>query len=300
MAPIAIGVDIGATKIAAAVVNAGRLGEVRSVATPSGASAILDTVARLVRTIEPGPRVPLGIASAGAIDDRAGVVVSATATIPGWAGTGLGEELRARLPEAPTIATLNDVRAHALGEAWVGAGRSAGSALVIAVGTGIGAALVVDNRIESSGAHHLAGAIAHIPTRGGRGYMCPCGREGHLEAVASGPGLVAIYERASGLRAANGREVAERADAGEPEARRAIRRSAELLGRTLSGVISTLDPEIVIVAGGLAELGHGWWAGMTSAVEREAPPPLAATPIVRAELGPHAAVVGAAYAALCA
>lgn len=296
MTSAAVGVDLGGSKIAAALVRGDHVGDVVSTPTPAGAEAILDAVADLVRRVTPAPGIPIGVASAGAVDASAGVVVSATATIPGWAGTRLEEGLRARIPGATKLATLNDVAGHALGEAWAGAARSVRSAFVVAVGTGVGGALVMEGRVLG-GARHLAGAIAHLPTPGARGYRCPCGRDGHLEAVVSGPGLAALYERSSGRSAEDGRVVARWADAGDPAAVHAIRRSARILGRALAGVAATVDPDLIVVGGGLAELGHGWWESLTRAVAREAAPALSDMPVVRAELGSRAAIVGAARAA---
>ncbi len=290
--------DIGGTKTAAALVS--RTGDVvarASAPTPgrAGATAVLETAAGLVLRLRSGPAAPsvrgLGVGSAGVVDPRTGRVLSATDALTGWAGT----DLRARLAAATDLPTsvVNDVHAHALGEARYGAGRGHESLLFLAVGTGIGASFVLDGEVLV-GAHAAFGHAGHQPSVYAGQLPCPCGRRGHLEAIASGPALAAEYGRRGGQEAEDLRVVAQRAGAGDPTAAAVIRLGGEAVGSALGGLVSVLDPHVVAVGGGVAGLGELWWDALTTTLRRDTLPSLADVPVLRASLAADAALVGAA------
>ncbi|MCA5892219.1 ROK family protein [Isoptericola sp. NEAU-Y5] len=309
---VVVGVDLGGTKTAAAVVAAdGSLGPVRTAPTPaaSGPAAVLDAVAALVTEVVlaadagtggAGLRLrALGVGAAGVIDVARGVVVSATETFPGWPGTDIAGGLRERLaalaaPGPLDVVVENDVDAHAAGEAWLGAAAGARSALLVAVGTGVGGAVVLDGR-PLRGAHHLAGEIGHAPVPGAEGLRCACGRPGHLEAVAAGPAIHRHYLRLGGDPASpDARDVVARAAGGDDLAARVVRASGEAVGRAIAAVATVLDPEVVVVGGGLAGAGELWWTALQDTVRAEVVDVLADLPVVPAALGGEAAIVGAA------
>lgn len=291
-----VGVDLGGTKTVAARVHAdGAAGPLATSPTPAGEGpdAVLDAVAATVLQASQG-RTPtaVGIGSAGAINEH-GVVVSSTDTFKGWVGTDIASELRARLGDLP-VTVINDVDAHALGEAWQGAAAGARSVLLVAVGTGVGGALLLDGRLQT-GAHHLAGEIGHIPTVGAEGLPCPCGRLGHLEALAAGPAIHRRYRALGGSPAIpNAVELFKAASEDDAIALRVIRAAATGLGRALAGLITCLDPEVVVISGGLANAGPLWWEPLEATVRSELVEALANTPIRPAQLGPSAAILGAA------
>ncbi|WP_460776088.1 ROK family protein, partial [Nocardiopsis nanhaiensis] len=144
MSPVAAALDIGGTKIAAATVTAeGEVGARHWRPTPAGKGPerILGTAADLVReAVGDLDTVGVGVGSAGVVDPATGRVRSATDALPGWAGTDLRGGLADALGRPVTVA--NDVHAHALGEYWRGAARGRPTALVLAVGTGVGAAQI--------------------------------------------------------------------------------------------------------------------------------------------------------------
>lgn len=296
-----VAVDLGGTKTAGAVVA--HDGSVRArasipTAAREGGTVILDATTALVRDLLRqaahlgDEAVAVGVGSAGVIDAGAGRVVSATDAISGWAGVDLGGELHARL--GLPVAVGNDVHAHALGEAWLGACAGRGSALVVAAGTGVGGSLLLDGR-PLHGAHHVAGHVGHVSVPEAEGLLCTCGGVGHVEAVASGPGLHALYLGLGGdpeVRTA--RDVVARADAGDSIARAAVARAATALGRAVGGLVNVLDPEVVVVGGGLAGAGPRWWSSMEAALRAELIGLLADVPVVEATLGADAALVGAA------
>ncbi|MFD2024879.1 ROK family protein [Promicromonospora aerolata] len=308
---VVVGVDLGGTKIAAATVGAdGGWGTVHTTPTPAsaGPDAVLDAVATLVRTVTADAAAcpstvlgAVGIGTAGVVDVVGGTIVSATDTFPHWRGTdvagGVGDRLTVRGTAPVPVFVENDVDAHAAGESWRGAAAGARSALLVAVGTGVGGAVVLDGR-PLRGAHHLAGELGHMPVPGAEGLLCPCGRTGHLEAVAAGPAIHRRYLALGGDPAAkDARDVVARAQRDDGLADRAVRESATALGRAIAGVVTVLDPEIVVVGGGVAGSGDAWWSALDRSLRAEVVDVLAGLPVRRAALGGAAAIVGSARGA---
>ena len=303
-----LGIDLGGTKTAGGIVDAG--GNVvfsTEVPTPSqaGAGKVLQAAAGLVRSLQAeaesrGLQVDsIGIGSAGVIDSARGVVLSATDSIRGWAGTALAAELTVRTGLPATA--LNDVHAHALGESWLGAGAGVPSVLFMGMGTGVGGSYVLDGR-PLEGASFAAGHTGHLASPfavdAGEPLPCSCGGAGHVEAVASGPGIFTLYTRLGGSTATDTRGVYSLAAGGDPAAAEALRRGAAAAGSAIGGLANVLDPHIVVVGGGLAFAGPLWWEEMEVQARAELLPPLAGLKIVPAQLGATAAIRGAARRAL--
>lgn len=289
-----VGVDLGGTKTAAALVHEdGRTGDRVAAPTPAsqGPRAVLDRVAELVTLVAGDTEIGgVGVGTAGIVN--AGRVISATDTFADWVGTDLVAGLKQRLPRAARVWVCNDVDAHALGEAWQGAARGHDSVLMVAVGTGVGGALLTQGRLWQ-GARGAAGEIGHVPTPGAEGLRCPCGREGHLEALAAGPAIAAGYRRAAGAEA-DSRRVMALATAGDATALSVVRAAADGLGRAVAGLVTCFDPSCVVVGGGVAEAGSVWWEPLEATLRAELVPAFDGLPLVKAELGVTAAVLGAA------
>ncbi|MET7963654.1 ROK family protein [Micromonospora zamorensis] len=290
--------DIGGTKTAAALVT--RQGEVVDRATAptpgrAGATAILDTAADLVdrlRARATGTSVrAVGVGSAGVIDHRTGLVLSATDALAGWAGTDLRRRLR-ELLDLP-VAVINDVHAHALGETRHGVAAGRRTTLFLAVGTGIGASFVIDGTVLA-GAHSAAGHAGHQPSPYAGRLPCTCGGQGHLEAIASGPGLAQEYARRTGLPVADLRSVAARAADGDATAREVVLLGGAAVGSAVGGLVNVLDPAAVVIGGGVAGLGDLWWQALRDAVRRETLPSLVDVPVLASTLGSDAPLLGAA------
>ena len=289
-------VDLGGTKTSVCLVDrAGATGPVLTRPTPAqeGPGAVLLQVADLVRESAGGHRLAgVGIGTAGVVDARTGQVVSSTDAIRDWAGTPVADRLRAHL--GVPVAVDNDVNAHAAGEVWRGAAAGASSVLMVAVGTGVGAAVVLDG-VPLRGAHHVAGEMGHVPAPGAAHLRCPSGRPGHVEAIASGPGLLRHFHALGGdPDVAETRGVVAAAGADDRVAVRAVHDAARALGQCLAGVVTVVDPEVVVVGGGLASAAGGWWDTMETTLRAEVIDVLAALPVRRAALGATAPLVGAA------
>ncbi|MFJ6456868.1 ROK family protein [Paenarthrobacter sp. NPDC091669] len=317
-----IGVDLGGTKTAAGVVDLSGevlMSETIPTLNRAGGEAILDATAALIaglveRAADAGMKVSgVGIGSAGVIDASSGTVVSATDAIHGWAGTSLvaGLAVRLSLP-ASAVRAVNDVHAHALGEAWLGAAAGSSSSLTVAFGTGVGGSFVL-NGVPAVGHRFVGGHVGHFASpyaySDGVPLPCVCGGSGHVEAVASGPALYEAFLRFGGsaLDAADTRGVfglaaTEAHDggaaAGSADSRaaalRAIDIGAAAAGQAVGGLINILDPETVVISGGLADAGEPWWKPMETALRQELLVPLVSIPVLRATLGNTAAIVGAA------
>ena len=301
-----VGVDIGGTKIACGLVTLGdgapAVDLVEKVPTDAkrGGEHVLATVIEQVRAAIDRSSVPpsgVGISSAGVVNPRTGDITFANDLMPGWGGTALAAEVTRATGLACRV--LNDVHAHALGEARWGGGRDAESCLVVAVGTGIGGAFVERGHIML-GAHDEAGHIGHVCCPAAAGVPCSCGATGHLEPVAAGPGIIEEYVRRGGDERKpdgspmDGAEIDRRAAAGDEAAIAAERRAGLALGEVLGSMVNMLDPTCVILSGSVAQCGPAWSDAMREGFLGQAMPPVQSTPIVEGELGGMAPIIGAA------
>lgn len=292
-------IDVGGTKIAGAVAvydpatpGAPELCCRRTVPTEAqrGGDAVLATILELVDGLmgdAPLPVAAVGVGTAGRVDARTGNIAYANEIMPGWTGQPLGDALRERTG-LPT-AILNDVQAHALGEARWGAGQGAQTCVVAAAGTGLGGAIVTHGRIVR-GAHGFAGELGATmnPLGADRAAGDDC-----LEGVAAGSGIEACY-RAAGGEAVSGAEISARANAGEELARRIIDQAGYALGLSLADLAGLLDPELAIVSGSVTKAGALWRDALQRGFEQRVAPVLRDLPIVDAQLGGDAPLIGAA------
>ncbi len=294
-----IAVDVGGTKVACGIVTFdGTAPAVRAVETvptdaQRGGRAVLATVIAAARTVREGfggEVVGIGVSSAGVVDPRSGVITFANDLMPGWGGMPLGPELEHAL-DLPT-SVMGDVHAHALGEARWGAGRDYASCLVVAVGTGIGGAFVERGSVML-GAHNVAGHVGHVACAEAVGIPCACGAVGHLEPVASGPGIAAGYARLTNT-SVDGREVARRAASGDLDAVTALSQAGRALGSTLGSLCNVLDPAVIILSGSVAASGQIWREALDVGFASQAMTPVATTPVIMGLLGGNAPLVGAA------
>ena len=293
-------IDIGGTKISAGIIDGeSRVLARRTAPTPAqeGPAAILALASRLVREARDAAEVQLtavGVGTAGVVDPSTGRILEATAALRGWPGTPVASALASEL--GLPVHVENDVTAFLLGEAAAGAAVGLADVIAITVGTGIGGALMVHGQVVR-GRTCVAGNIGHVPSPEARDRRCPCGRVGHLEAVASGPAMTVAYRERSGRPTVDLRDVARRAGAGDEIADDVLRTGALALGRVVGGLVNILDPDLVLLGGGVLGLG-GWYV---EAVARSAALEVLTqsdpVPIRVATLGGDAMLVGAAAAA---
>lgn len=293
-----IAIDIGGTKIASALVTLAEgvpsieYQENIPTEAKAGGAHVLERViaaAKRVQALAPDAE-GIGVSTAGVVDPRNGDIVYANEIMPGWCGTHLGAELADAC--GLRVGVLNDVHAHALGEARHGAGRNAASCLCVAVGTGMSGAFV-DHGFILLGAHGVAGHIGHVGCTLAAGLPCTCGATGHVETVAAGPAIAAEYIRLGG-DSEDGAEINRRALAGDEAAIAAQARAGLALGEVLGSMANTFDPEAIILSSSVANCGHHWSDALRTAYAALAMKPVAETPILSGELGGDAPLIGAA------
>lgn len=293
---MAVGIDIGGTKIAAALVDQdGQVLSDMNVPTPrDGYAEVLSRVAELIKTCvetADGPVTAVGVGSPGVVDPAEGVVRSATGILPGWTGAPIGSTLRASsgLP----VAVENDVRAMAFAEALLGAGRSYDSVLYVAIGTGVGGAVTQQGRLVR-GASGTVGEIAHllVSTRGE--LTCGCGRHDHLEAVAAGPAIAATYSARRGGTAVPLTDLRQRMHAGDALAAQVVSEAGAILGRALAGLVVAAGFDAVVVGGGATALGDALMVPARQALLEEMERAVRySVPMLAAELGTTGPLIGA-------
>jgi fructokinase len=252
---VRIGVDLGGTKTeVVALDDAGRELVRRRTATPKDDyTATVRRAADLVRAVEAevGATGTVGVGIPGTISRASGVVKNANST---WLnGHPLDRDLSEAL--ARPVRVQNDANCFAVSEATDGAARGAGIVFGVILGTGVGGGLVIDGRVID-GPMGVTGEWGHTPLpRPGDderpGPDCYCGRQGCLETFLSGPGMAARF-RETGGRSGTALEIAGWADAGDAAATAYLERYADRLARGLGTVINILDPDVVVLGGGLS------------------------------------------------
>lgn len=297
-----IGVDVGGTGIKALLVDAGtRVAAERRVPTPRPgpriAERVVDAVYMCVVDLErnaPERPAAIGLAVPGIIDDASGVAVFAENL--GWRDVPLRDMLahRVRVP----IAFGHDVRAGGLAEMRIGAGAGAGagagyqSALFIAIGTGISAALYLDGRPYTG--RGFAGELGHTDV--GHTEPCVCGAVGCLEAIASAAAIARRYTARGGRPVTGASGVLTRVREGDPIAAGVWTEALDALGLALSWSASVLAPDAVILGGGLAAAGPDLFDPLTERIAARLT--FQRSPrLLPAALGDRAAALGSALMA---
>jgi glucokinase len=291
----AIGFDVGGTKIAGGLVRfpTGEVASRRLIPTHTdrGPEEIFTEVATLAHTLS--TQLPRGGRLAGIgigvpeLVDLQGQITSRQ-TID-WRGVSLSD----RLAQLGPVYIEADVRAAALAEARLGAGRPYRLFVYVTVGTGISSTLVQDGR-------PFAGARGNALVLGSGSVTTICPNCGDviftvLEDIASGPALVRRYNQKCAGQAVSGEDVLEAARQTDPGAERVVREAAEALGSSVGFLVNILDPEAVVIGGGLGLAGGSYWDSFVGSVRRHIwADATRALQIVPAELGADSGLIGAA------
>jgi fructokinase len=253
-----IGIDVGGTKIEGILVDAAghEHGRMR-VPTPKGDyQGTVAAVVSLVRELDhrAGCRPTIGIGLPGTVSRSSGLIKNANST---WLnGRPLDRDLARAIGRPLRLA--NDANCFAISEAIDGAGAGAGVVFGVILGTGVGGGIVVGGQVLS-GTNGIAGEWGHNPLPWAQGDderpgpSCYCGRQGCIETFLSGPGFAARYAETAGL-ALEPEAIATLAEAGEPHAVAALDRYADRLSRALAHVINILDPDVIVLGGGLSKI----------------------------------------------
>jgi glucokinase len=264
----AIGIDIGGTKIAGALVSeAGAIVRMLKRPTPAGdPTAIVDNVVELIRELGDGEDVvAAGVAAAGFVDVTQSIVYYAPNI--NWRSEPFRDRLSQRLPGFD-ITIDNDANAAGWAEYRFGAGRGARDMTMLTIGTGVGGAVIVDGHLLRGG-FGAAGEIGHLRVVPG-GLPCGCGQRGCIEQYGSGRALLRYANEIAdaggiGLGLAEAREASGRLDGtnvatllsnADPGARAALRELGSWLGQASASIGAVLDPEIFVFGGGVAAAGE--------------------------------------------
>jgi glucokinase len=301
-----VGIDLGGTNLRIGVVDAnGRILDEHRVASPQELDALVDAVrvgvATLVKSNAPSA---VGIGAAGMIDSDG--VVHYAPNLPMFVNVPL-RALVQQVIELPVVVD-NDANVAAWGEYCHGALRGHRHAILVTLGTGVGGGIIVDGRLLR-GAHGFAAEVGHWQFDPA-GPRCACGEVGHWEAMASGTalgrmgrdrardrGAPGVLARAGGdPDAVTGMHVGDSAQAGEPDGVAIVADYANQVALGLAGLTNILDPDVIVVSGGLVELGDALLGPMREAFQGhlEGSEHRPEVPIVAGELGDAAGVVGAA------
>lgn len=308
-----IGIDVGGTNVKIALVDDnGKIIYSNSVPTYAkmGYEYTVNNIKQAIKDLmketntTPSDIEGIGFDFPGQVDCKTGVVKLAP-NIPGWVNVPIAQMIEDEF-HIPTRID-NDVRCAALGELKFGAGRGCENFICITVGTGIGSGIVINGKVVR-GATNAAGELGHIKLQMNGGPICGCGDTGCLEAFASGPAIVAMaQEYIKGGKSTKFREmaaveggeitpymVAKAAEEGDPVAKRIFEIVGEYIGIGLTSVINLLNPERVIIGGGVAESGELLLGPIRKTIKERAMVVAGnAVGIVPAQLGNSAGVIGA-------
>ena len=304
-----IGIDVGGTNVKIALVSdKGKIIYSNSIPTRAemGYEHTINSMKDAIRDLlketkmKPADIEGMGFGFPGQIDCKKGVVRLAP-NIPGWVDVPIAKIMESEFG-IPTRVD-NDVRTATLGELNYGAGVGCENLVCITVGTGIGSGLVVNGKLVR-GANNAAGEIGHIKLNMDGGPLCGCGDRGCLEAYASGPSIVAMAEEyIRGGKSTKYRElanpditpyiVAVAAKEGDPVARQIFRIMGEYIGKGLTSVVNLLNPEKIIIGGGVAEAGEILLDPIRETIAKRAMTIQREVEIVPAQLGNTAGVIGA-------
>jgi glucokinase len=298
-----IAVDIGGTQIRAACYADDSLKPLTQMRLPTqqpGKTA-LQSMFDLIADVWPsGASVQkIAVAAPGPIDSQAGVILAAP-NIPGWFEMPLKAELEKRFFVPASVG--NDANLAALGEYQFGAGIGHHHLLYLTISTGIGSGIIIaDHMVE--GAHGLAAELGHVTVLSD-GPLCGCGKSGHLEAVASGPGIARWVKEqlASGEPSSlpkdqevTAREIALAAFQGDPLSQQAMQRAGTFIGYALADFLHIFNPSIVIFGGGVSRTGDMLLDPIRKALPERVMSPryLQDLQITTAALGDDAGLMGA-------
>jgi fructokinase len=252
-----LGIDLGGTKIEiVALDDAGRELLRRRAPTPQGDYyETLQTIAALVRDAEAelGQRGSLGIGTPGALSRATGCLKNSNSVALN--GQPILQDLEALLQRKVKIA--NDANCFALSEATDGAAAGAEVVFGVILGTGVGAGIVVNGRILT-GPNGIAGEWGHNPLPWPQahelpGLACYCGKQGCIETFLSGPGMAKLHELETGV-SLRAEEIVKRSEQGDAACERSLQAYEHRLARSLAHVINILDPDVIVLGGGMSNI----------------------------------------------
>lgn len=286
-----IGVDVGATKIAAGLVYNNQVPKVIKIPTEAhlGKSKIIANIIKVIKIFD-NPKIhSIGVGITGQINSREGIVMSSPNLPKNFKNVALAKIIKKEF--AKDVFIDNDGHCFALAEAVYGAGKKYEFVVGLTFGTGVGGGIVMNKRVYR-GAQGIAGEFCHT-TIAENGHPCGCSKRGHLESYASGTGMVSLYKELTG-KTKDTFYIENQAIVGEAAAKRVISIMSDALGIGLANIIVSLNPDIIIVGGGLTRVKALWRPALAKARKENPFMVSKKTKIVRATLKEKANILGAA------
>ncbi len=296
MKQVCFGVDIGGTTVKLGLVSReGELLDKREFPTFRDIGATFDDIAGHMRQVMesfPDCRcVGAGVGVPGPIVDESRVIQCANL---GWENLNIAQELSSRASVPVKVA--NDANLAALGECWQGGGKGCRNLVMFTVGTGVGAGIVCDGRIIA-GATGGGGEVGHIPVPFHTDWQCGCGRKGCLEATASATGIIRAAKAFSPFKEmekVNAKDVYDAAAAGDQNAQAVVNEAAAALGWAAVIVSCIVNPEIILLGGGVSAAGSALLDPVEAAFKANAFAPCGDVRFAQAQLGNNAGIYGGA------
>ena len=288
-----IGLDVGATKIAAGLVSAnGKIVKkfIISTETKRGKKIILKNILTAASKVWLPGVLAIGVGIAGQCDFRRGIFVAGPNFPKNFKNINIKKflEKEFRVP----IFLDNDARAFTLAESIYGAGRHYKNIVGVTLGTGIGGGIVMNGQLVH-GEKNTAGEIGHMTIDASSPYRCSCGRFGHFEALASGRAMRNFYKKLTG-RPLNTFEIENKFYAGDRAAKKVFTLMPKYLATGLTNLIHVLNPDIIILGGGLSRVSALWLPALRIVKNEVIYKSLKNTKIVKTKLGDDAGIIGAA------
>lgn len=294
-----IGIDIGGTTIKMALFDAaGTMLDKWQIPTNTDADGmhIPDEMVASIKQrlaekeLDSSELLGIGIGVPGPVDDS---VVKRAVNL-GWADFPLKQlmELGLNVP----VALLNDANAAALGELWQGSSEQLRDIVFVTLGTGVGGGIIVDGKIVN-GRHASGGEIGHIPVRSEETRLCGCGNTNCLESYGSASGMVKTMNQLAGEEViSNTKDFFGLLAQGDSCAQETLAITIDYLARAIAGIMNTLDPEELVIGGGVSEAGDAFLVPLKAALDRYVFPQISGhVQLRKATLGNDAGVYGAAY-----
>ena len=303
------GADIGGTSVKLGLfTNDGRLVEKWEIPTRTangGVHVLPDVAQSIISTMElhgiwADQVAGIGIGVPGPVDDS--FTVNKCVNL-GWGVLNIKEQMNVLLPDIPNVAAGNDANVATLGELWQGGGQGNESAVMLTLGTGVGGGVVLDGKIVA-GRNGGAGEIGHMTVEPDETVPCSCGKYGCLEQYASANGIVRMAKlmlsecdtpsKLRGIENFTSKHICDFAVAGDHMALKIIDRFGDYLGRAMSYISCTVDPEIFIIGGGMSRAGSIVTDSALKYYQKYAFHVSRATGVVIATLGNDAGIYGCA------
>lgn len=282
-----LGIDIGGTKILGGIIDkSGTL--IKSIKVDSeakvGRDALLKNLFKCIDSLLDEEIQGIGVCSPGFVNYDNGIIEFTGGNMTEWSGCKLREilEERYKLP----VVVENDANAAAFGEFWMGAAKGKKNFVMLSLGTGLGGAIITNSQL-CRGAFWCAGEFGHailVP----EGKQCACGEKGCLELYASGTAIYERYNELIGQKVCTGaKEVFDLLEKNDKLAIQVIDEFALYISIALKNIKRYIDPEVIVIGGGLIDAKEFWWEKVLALISRK-------LIIVPAELGSNAAMFGAA------